>query len=153
MNELSWPQRSLILMAWLGFMGLMFYFSTRSWGGTETRSDLDVLLSYVPLLREHLSAVDLDRLNYILRKMAHFTEYALLTTLGYFAWSRSLGQSTLPAIRYTLGCSIAFAITDEFHQLFEPGRTSLLTDVLIDSLGASVVALVLFSLNWRSQPS
>ena len=38
-----------------------------------------------------------------------------------------------------------YACTDEFHQLFVPGRAGLLSDVLIDSLSA-VLGLVVFAL-------
>jgi VanZ family protein len=153
LKELTPMRRGLMLCGWLAWMGLMFYFSTKGWGGQETQSGLEELLSLVPSIREQLSHADLAQLNFVVRKMAHFTEYAILTLLGYFAWSVSLGQSSLQAIRYTLLCSVAFAISDEFHQLFEAGRTSLVTDVLIDCLGASVVALVLQRVVLRSQIS
>lgn len=146
-------QRGLMLCSWLAWMGLMFYFSTKGWGGQETQSGLEKILSLVPSIRAQFSHTDLGQLNAVVRKLAHFTEYAILTLLGYFAWSVSLGQSSLQAIRYALLCSIVFAISDEFHQLFEAGRTSLVTDVLIDCLGASVVALVLQWVVLRSQVS
>jgi VanZ family protein len=153
LNELTPMRRSLLLFGWLAWMGLMFYFSTKGWGGQETQSGLEKLLSLLPFIREQFSHTDLAQLNFIVRKMAHFTEYAILTLLGYFAWSISLGQASLQAVRYALLCSIVFAISDEFHQLFEAGRTSLLTDVLIDCLGAALVALVLQRVVLRSQVS
>jgi VanZ family protein len=146
-------RRGLLLFGWLAWMGLMFYFSTKGWGGQETQSGLEKLLSLVPFIRKQFSHVDLAQLNFVVRKIAHFTEYAILTLLGYFAWSVSLGQASLQAVRYALSCSIVFAISDEFHQLFEAGRTSLVTDVLIDCLGASLVALVLQRVVLRSQVS
>jgi VanZ family protein len=144
LSELTPLRRGLILCVWLAWMGLVFYFSTKSWGGQETRSELEQILTiYLPSVREQLSRSDLNTLNFVIRKMAHFTEYAILTTLGYFAWSKSLNQPLFAALRNTLICSIVFAISDEFHQLFEAGRTSLATDVLIDSLGASMAVLIL----------
>lgn len=153
MNELMPMRRSLLLFGWLAWMGLMFYFSTKGWGGQETQSGLEKILSLVPFIREQFSHADLVQLNVVVRKLAHFTEYAILTLLGYFAWSVSLGQASLQAVRYALLCSIVFAISDEFHQLFEAGRTSLLTDVLIDCSGAALVALVLQRVVLRSQVS
>jgi VanZ family protein len=122
----------------------MFYFSTKTWGGAETNSLLDRLLTfYVPPVREWLSASDLAQLNYILRKIAHFTEYAILTTLGYWGWVKGVGRSPQQSLQITFVISILFAISDEFHQRFVPGRTSLVTDVLIDCFGASLAALAL----------
>ena len=43
------------------------------------------------------------------------------------------------------GLTAFYACTDEFHQLFVPGRAGLLSDVLIDSLSA-VLGLVVFAL-------
>jgi VanZ family protein len=125
-------------------MGLIFYFSTQAWGGHKTLAALELLMAdYLPLIRDQLSRADLSTLNFAIRKLAHFTEYAILTTLGYWAWFKALNRLPLFAIRYALLGSILFAVSDEFHQAFEPGRTSMGTDVLIDSLGASVAALLL----------
>jgi VanZ family protein len=137
-------RRSLLLGIWLIWMGVIFYFSTKTWGGAETKSWLDRLLTvYVLPVRELMTPSDLGQLNFIVRKLAHFTEYAILTTLGYWGWAKSLGQSPHIALRIALTVSILFAISDEFHQRFVPGRTSLLTDVLIDCCGAMVAAFIL----------
>jgi VanZ family protein len=135
-------------------MGLIFYLSTKGWGGHQTEFFMDKLLAdYLPPLRAQLSRTDLDTLNYAVRKLAHFTEYAILTTLGYWACLKALNRLPLIALRYGLLVSILFAISDEFHQVFEPGRTSLMTDVFIDSLGASAAALLLLRFAVRPQHS
>ena len=36
----------------------------------------------------------------------------------------------------------AYAATDEFHQLFVPGRSGQMTDVMIDSVGCLIGCLV-----------
>ena len=38
--------------------------------------------------------------------------------------------------------TFGYACTDEFHQLFVPGRAGRFTDVLIDSSGALVLSLI-----------
>ena len=35
--------------------------------------------------------------------------------------------------------TVCYAATDEFHQLFVPGRAGMVTDVLIDSIGVTVM--------------
>jgi VanZ family protein len=147
-------QRAASLGAWLGWMGLIFYLSTKGWGGHQTESFMEKLLTdYLPPIRAQLSRTDLDALNYTVRKLAHFTEYAILTTLGYQACLKAFNQLPLTALRYALLVSVLFAISDEFHQAFEPGRTSLITDVFIDSLGASVAAFLLLKFAMRPQLS
>lgn len=71
----------------------------------------------------------------VIRKLAHFTEYFILFQLFSIALF-----SKNPWPRYAwvaLLASALYAGTDEIHQLFIPGRKGLLSDVFIDSLGAS----------------
>ena len=144
MNEPTSLRRGLLIGIWLIWMGVVFYFSTKTWGGAETKSWLDRLLTlYLPPVRELLTPSDLGEINHIIRKLAHFTEYAILTTLGYWGWAKGVGKAPQVALRITLAASILFAISDEFHQRFVPGRTSMLTDVFIDCFGAAVAALIL----------
>jgi VanZ family protein len=147
-------QRAASLGAWLGWMGLIFYLSTKGWGNHQTESFMDKLLTdYLTPIRSQLSRTDVATLNYAVRKLAHFTEYAILTTLGYWACFKALNQMPLTALRYGLLVAVIFAISDEFHQVFEPGRTSLMTDVFIDSLGASVAAFLLLKFAVHPQAS
>ncbi|HEY9827849.1 MAG TPA: VanZ family protein [Stenomitos sp.] len=142
MKEIPAVQRVVLVCVWLAWMGLIFFFSTQQWKSTQTELWLNWLLTqYLPSVRDLLSATDLSQLNFVIRKLAHFTEYAILTVLGYWGWVRGVKLLPAQAIRFALFWSIMFAISDEFHQRFEPGRTSLITDVLIDSIGASVAAL------------
>lgn len=154
MNEPTPLRRSLFFVVWLIWMGVMFYFSTKTWGGAATKSWLDRLLTlYVPSVRELMTTADVAQLNFIIRKLAHFTEYAVLTTLGYWGWVKGIGRSPQQSLQLSLLISILFSLTDEFHQRFVPGRTSLVTDVLIDCLGASLAALALRQWVVAAQPS
>ena len=70
-------------------------------------------------------------LNFVLKKSAHFFSYALLAILFRRALYGRPG-SDLTALILTL----LYAISDEFHQSFVPGRSPRATDVLIDLAGA-----------------
>jgi VanZ family protein len=143
-NEPTPLRRGLFFGTWLIWMGVIFFFSTKTWGGAQTQSWLDRLLTlYVPPVRELLTPSLLGELNHIIRKLAHFTEYAILTAVGYWGCLKGLGRSPQIALRITLLASILFAISDEFHQRFVPGRTSLVTDVFVDCFGATVAAFIL----------
>lgn len=68
----------------------------------------------------------------ILRKTAHFIEFACLGSL--FCWLFSmLGKRKLSA----LICGFLVACVDETIQLFVPGRGPRITDVLLDSVGVA----------------
>ena len=71
----------------------------------------------------------------ILRKAAHMAEYGLL----WFLWYRALElRSPWPAVAITL----AYAVTDEFHQTFVEGRHGSPLDVLIDAAGVGIAVLL-----------
>lgn len=77
--------------------------------------------SAVPNLTTGLGTWDI-----LLRKAAHFTEYAILGGLLLRAFGREL-----PA--FVAG--VAYAATDELHQHFVRGRHASPVDVLIDAVG------------------
>ena len=85
----------------------------------------------------------IEGLTFIVRKGAHFSEYALLAFLGYL-WLHRIRFGSLIAF----GAAVLYAATDEFHQSFIPGRSCELRDVLVDSSGALcglIAAFVLLS--------
>lgn len=95
---------------------------------------------------------DVDRgLAYFLgRKIAHFTEYALLTALWWRALRTRLAART--AVLLAVVISVAYAATDEAHQLSVDGRHGTPVDVLIDTAGA-VTAATLIVRRRRSLPA
>jgi VanZ family protein len=78
--------------------------------------------------------------DFVLRKIAHATIYALLFLLWWRAL-RGLG-SDARALTAALLITVAFAISDEWHQSFVEGRHGSPVDVLIDTAGAGAAALV-----------
>lgn len=80
-------------------------------------------------------------LDFIIKKLAHVSEYFILV----FLWHRALGQKML--IEAFL-ISLFYAFTDEIHQLFVPGRTGLLRDVAIDGLGIILAVCVIKKLTY-----
>ena len=85
--------------------------------------------------------VDHGVLWFIARKLAHFLEFALLVAL----WWRAL-QTRLPlrrAVAIAFAISVAYAISDELHQLTVNDRTGTPRDVLIDTAGAATAAALI----------
>ncbi|WP_427338140.1 VanZ family protein [Caloranaerobacter sp. DY30410] len=75
------------------------------------------------------------KFNHIVRKFAHFGIYFVLGLLVTNAFVRS-GVKGFKAFIFSLAFCILYAVIDEIHQLFVPGRCAQVTDVLIDSVGA-----------------
>lgn len=80
-------------------------------------------------------------LDRVLRKGGHAVLFGVLALL-YLGALQGDGPPS-PRDRWlALGLTVLYALSDEFHQSFVPGRTPSLWDVLIDGVGA-VLALVL----------
>jgi hypothetical protein len=93
-----------------------------------------------------------DIWEFIIRKIAHMFEFAVLTYLIF----RILSQTERRHVYWNLFWSFAFtvmcAISDEYHQSFIAGRTGTYRDVIIDSVGG-LVALWLIYLHWWHKKS
>lgn len=86
-------------------------------------------------------------MSFPVRKGAHVTEYLCL----YFAVLFALHRWDLRGKRLfwtAFAMTVAYACTDEFHQLFVPGRSGQFTDVLVDSSGAFAVSVFA---SWRQR--
>ena len=93
----------------------------------------------VRLLAGFLHA-DESLISFCVRKGAHFLEYLLLGA-SLFYTVRDLRKQASFWIPWAIGT--LYAITDELHQYFVPGRSCELRDVLIDACGAAAgVAIV-----------
>jgi VanZ family protein len=92
-------------------------------------------LSAQPDLSSGLGVWDL-----IGRKGVHATEYGLLVLLWWRAL-RHVAPGRWPIV-LAVGIALGYAGTDEFHQTFVHGRHGTPVDVLIDSAGMAVVALL-----------
>ena len=79
---------------------------------------------------------ELRHMHEVIRKLAHFTEYLILSVLLYRAL-RSGRRFDLRAAGMAVAIAGLYSIGDEFHQWFVPGRTAAATDCLIDVSGAA----------------
>ena len=129
--------RYLPLIAWLAFIS---YASSASFSASNTSRIIGPLVLW---LFPSTSAETLDTIHFITRKIAHFTEYAIL---GFLA-ARAFRTSSRPAIgeRWFLICAtlvVVYALMDEYHQSFVPSRTASIVDSLIDMAGGLTALLV-----------
>jgi VanZ family protein len=87
----------------------------------------------------------LHNINHLIRKSAHFTEYAILGFWCSLAIYRHSPKTYIAkgAILATIICSL-YALSDETHQIFVPGRTPAAKDVVIDSAGAAFAIYLIY---------
>ena len=75
--------------------------------------------------------------SFYIRKLAHFSEFALLAVTLVRFFSYALRHRMLwPQLLAAWVAATVYAGTDELHQMFVAGRGPALTDVCIDSAGA-----------------
>ena len=84
-----------------------------------------------------------EGMHFYIRKAAHFSEYALLGMLTFLNACQYFSK-TKTRFLITLPFCLLYASADEFHQLFVPGRSGKVIDVLIDSSGALLGVLFLW---------
>lgn len=137
--------RALLWIATLLLMAAIFGFSSQSGdessslSGIITRPVTDLVMRLQNRAFTAEEEVALYRqIELVIRKTAHFCEYALLgLLLALLLQSYGLMQWYLP---WLIGTT--YAVTDEIHQRFQPNRYGRIEDVFIDSAG--VLCGVLF---------
>lgn len=83
--------------------------------------------------------------EHIVRKLAHFSIYTILGML-LMGLASTFNISTAKRILTSLVGGLEYASLDEFHQSFIPGRTAMITDVLIDTAGIIMGILIIFGI-------
>lgn len=93
---------------------------------------------------EDNAKIVVSNINHIIRKVAHYSIYALGGFLIYL--EMALYKITFKfKVIFTQLIGSIYACTDEFHQSFVPGRSSEIRDVIIDSfgvLGGIIIAII-----------
>lgn len=100
-----------------------------TWGPVAAWCALIFAFSSIPDLKSSLSY------DYPLRKLAHVAEYAVLFSLTRRALAAE-GFSPRAAGAVAFVSTVLYAVTDELHQTFVPGRAGAVSDVAIDACGA-----------------
>lgn len=132
---LSWAA----VIAW---MALIFYFSHQPGSESSELSQgvTEIIVTTVEKIAPNAD-YDINHFHYLVRKNAHFFVYLVLGMLVINALRRS-GVKGGRSIALAFFVCVLYAISDEVHQLFIPGRSGEVTDVIIDSAGSSVGIVV-----------
>jgi len=93
-------------------------------------------LSHQPDLKSNFPS----EYDFILRKLAHISEYAILTFLLIRAFSQyQLSKKRI--LFFSIFLAVLYAFSDEYHQSFIFERTGAFYDVVIDGIGIFLVWL------------
>jgi VanZ family protein len=124
---------------------LISYASTDAFSNSHTATYIIPLLHW---LFPSASNETLDRMEFFIRKSAHFTEYFIFSLL---LMRGMRGHDHGWKIRWAIWAIViaaGYSALDEFHQSFVPSRTASPWDSLLDTTGATVAQVVLWLWIW-----
>lgn len=134
------PFSVLVLVATAACMAFIWYRSTLS--AVESTVESTNVLEFFEIFIKGLG-LNVEITDFIIRKSAHFCEFALLGCL--VMWSSYLLNYKVAINFLPVGIiCLATGTIDEIIQIYSPGRSCQLSDVILDFSGA--VAGVLFFL-------
>lgn len=127
------------------WMILIFSFSNDNGQISTKKSDSFIIKIVETICDAELSNAKKDKLtNYLVkpvRKVAHLGIYFILGIL-IFNFILEFIPIGYRSILLSLGISFIYACSDEVHQAFIPGRSGMFSDVVLDTIGASIGILV-----------
>ena len=129
-----------IIISWmLLVIWMIFIFIMSSFNGNISSNQSG---SIADLIYNLFDISDTEKVSLIVRKCAHVSEFFILGILVINLISKyNVKYSYLISF---IVC-VLYASSDEFHQLFVPGRSGQVTDVLIDLIGV-VLGLSIYCL-------
>ena len=115
-------------------MGIIFYFSARPAVQSSEQSAF-----FVEFLKRLFGENEI--FSFIVRKTAHFLEFAGLAVLVFNALHSTFGKFR-PFVSFAV--TAAYAIIDEIHQHFVDGRACRFFDWLVDCSGAAAALIFIY---------
>lgn len=156
MEQTGWQRpwvRALSTLLTLAVMVMIFCFSMQDasdsdmTSGTISQAVIRVLYPDYPDRTPEERQEIYDRVQHVVRKCAHFSEYTLLGFLLRLCCESWFGADSRKRHGLlSLLAGIAYAGTDELHQMLIEGRSGQWGDVMIDSLGVALGVLLAYLL-------
>lgn len=141
----------IILIPVILCMGLIYYFSSQNSTQSDTVSQnftkgiAGILFKNFDLFSLNFQNTIIFELNMFIRKVAHFSVFFLMSIFIYAELTIWFKKYLMNGIITTAFCML-YALFDEFHQSFIPGRTPLIKDIFIDTAGALLGVIFCFSI-------
>ena len=134
----------VLLIIW---MFIIFNFSNQSADMSGTTSERLIIKTVETIKHTKLEDQEkeklLDKYTTLVRKCAHFFLYFILAILEFSLLYKAFGLKPMTFI-YTIIFCFIYACSDEIHQLFIPGRSGEVLDVLIDTLGSLLSTSIIY---------
>lgn len=90
-----------------------------------------------------VQTTSVDLVDFSIKKTAHFTEYFILTILMVYSLSKTTKLRFSRVLLLAVFLSVFYAVSDEWHQSFVPGRQPRVRDILIDTFGVFTACIAI----------
>ncbi len=120
----------------LAVMGVIFFFSSQQGSDSDNTS-----ISFISLVLGESADIAII-FNALVRELAHMAEFAFLAFCVYM-FLKTFKLSGFLRCAFTAIFSAVYAASDEIHQLFVPGRSGQIYDIVVDVLGVLLAVLFL----------
>lgn len=125
----------ILLVTWI----IIIFFMSNQHAEVSTKQS-DLVIKLFNLIGLDLNSYLGSLTTFIIRKAAHFSEYFILYILTNNVLKYYFSDKKKRI--YSLIFILIYAISDEIHQYFVPGRAMALRDVLIDFSGGLTACLI-----------
>lgn len=140
-------ERIILLILLLGTMTIIFGFSSQDGkeSGNISKKITEQIVKRIPQIQEkeqEEKEIIINRIEKVIRKIAHFSIYTVVGILVMaFISTYQIKEKNRIIISTIIG--IIYACSDEIHQSFVPGRSPMITDVMIDTMGVILGILLI----------
>lgn len=125
-----------MLIIWASFI---FFMSNMP--GDVSSEQSDVVVKVIHDLGIDVNGLFGITITFIVRKIAHFSEYFILYLLIYMVTCLYVNEKKARVL--TILFVFIYAVSDEIHQIFVPGREAAFRDVMIDTSGGFLAFVIL----------
>lgn len=149
-RKIDWKDHLYLAIPFI-MMLILYQSSSMTYQEQSLTSTMDVLLKNQPL-HDFLSGIEfsyggkvisvqsegyLSFVEFFIRKGAHFFTYFIIGFFWLLGLRKRVRHEWL-TILLSILLAVGYASFDELRQSFNPGRTALMADVLLDTAGATV---------------
>ncbi len=140
-------ERIILLILLLGTMTIIFGFSSQDGkeSGNISKKITEQIVKRIPQIQEkeqEEKEIIINRIEKVIRKIAHFSIYTVVGILVMaFISTYQIKEKNRIIISTIIG--IIYACSDEIHQSLVPGRSPMITDVMIDTMGVILGILLI----------
>lgn len=142
--------RAILVILLVGIFYIIFGFSNQNaeQSGSISRKitvNITKNIKSIQELEETKKEEMLGKIEHIIRKLAHFSLYTIVGILTMSLMSTyNIKKSNRICLSFAIG--LLYAVSDEIHQSFIPGRGPAVGDVLIDSCGVIAGIVIVITL-------